>query len=244
MRKWYQAGLCVLLGSLPLGAAKNGWYVEAGLQYAHGAGSYADRTLNSTTQQPFLANMGGADFVGGYKQFFGKAKRWGLRYYGLVSLEGGAFSQKTGDKYPTQGSMGNFFYGVGIDGLWDFYRNKGYDVGAFVGMAVGGSSWALGAGKSNGVCTTMVANTNCVSTDHYYLKQSIGNDNINYSPTFVQWMFNFGIRANLGAHNGLEVGFRVPVINTPYYTQTSNSQTITYSFRRVIAFYANYVYNF
>lgn len=47
--------------------------------------------------------MGGVDFVGGYKQFFGKKKHWGVRYYGLISLQGGGFSEKTGNKYPTRG---------------------------------------------------------------------------------------------------------------------------------------------
>ncbi|WP_286349293.1 outer membrane beta-barrel protein [Helicobacter felistomachi] len=83
-----------------------------------------------------------------------------------------------------------------------------------------------------------------MSTNNYYLKQSIGNPNATYSPTFVQWMFNFGIRANFGAHNGMEVGFRVPTINDPYYTEAFRGYNQTYSFRRVIDLYANYVYNF
>ncbi|CRI32308.1 hypothetical protein HAL07_07830, partial [Helicobacter ailurogastricus] len=237
-------GLGALVGCLPLEAAKDGWYVQAGVDYAHAAGSRATRTPNWTSTSPFSANMGGVDFVGGYKQFFGKKRHWGVRYYGLISLQGGGFSQKTGYRYPTQGPVGNFFYGVGIDALWTFFYNKGVEIGAFMGMAVGGASWALGAGKANGVCQTMVKDGDCVSLNHFYLKDSIGMSNINYSPTFVQWMFNFGVRANFGAHNGVEVGFRVPAINTPFYTNSSTSQTDTYSFRRVIDLYANYVYNF
>ncbi|GMB95738.1 outer membrane protein [Helicobacter sp. NHP22-001] len=238
-------GFGALLGCLPLEAAKDGWYVQAGVDYAHAAGSSATRTPNSTSSSPWSGNLGGVDFVGGYKQFFGKKRHWGVRYYGLINLQGGGFSQKMGNKYPTQGPVGNFFYGVGIDALWTFYHNKGSEFGVFVGMAVGGSSWALGAGKANDVCQTRVNGVNCVSTSNFYFQQAIGNPSVVYSPTFVQWMFNFGMRANLGAHNGIEVGFRVPAINDPYYTQTKgDTSTFTYSFRRVIDLYANYVYNF
>ncbi|BCZ17016.1 Outer membrane protein [Helicobacter sp. NHP19-003] len=237
-------GLGALFSCLPLEAAKDGWYVQAGVDYAHAAGSWAQRTPNWTAKSPFSANMGGVDFVGGYKQFFGKKRHWGVRYYGLISLQGGGFSQKAGYRYPMQGPVGNFFYGVGIDALWTFFHNKGTEIGAFVGMAVG-ASWAVGAGKANDVCLTEVgAGGICVSTNNYYLKQSIGNPNATYSPTFVQWMFNFGVRANFGAHNGVEVGFRVPAVNTPYYTEAFRGYNETYSFRRVIDLYANYVYNF
>ncbi|GMB94922.1 Outer membrane protein [Helicobacter heilmannii] len=238
-------GLGALVGCLPLEAAKNGWYAQAGLIYSHAAGANATRTPNDTWNSPFAGDMGGVDFVGGYKQFFGKKKHWGVRYYGLISLQGGGFSEKTGNKYPTRGPLGSFFYGVGIDALWTFFHNRGTEIGAFVGMAVGGISWAAGAGKANDVCQTEVTNGTCVSMNHLALKNSIGNPNATYSPTFVQWMFNFGVRANFGAHNGIEVGFRVPAINTPFYTLTNgNISTSTISFRRVIALYANYVYNF
>ncbi|GMB93482.1 Outer membrane protein [Helicobacter bizzozeronii] len=236
-------GFAGLLG-VPLEAAKDGWFAQVGVQYSHAAGSRAYKTPNATTTYPFSGDLGGVDFQGGYKQFFGKKRHWGVRYYGLISLQGGGFSEKTDNKYPTQGSLGNYFYGVGIDALWNFFRAKGYDIGAFVGMAVGGSTWTLGAGKANGVCQTTVNNAYCVSYNDWFLKSAIGNNNATFSATFVQWMFNFGVRANFGVHNGVEVGFRVPAINNPYYSAYSTGQTNTFSFRRVIILYANYVYNF
>ncbi|BEG57110.1 hypothetical protein NHP21005_07980 [Helicobacter sp. NHP21005] len=63
-----------------------------------------------------------------------------MRYYGLISLQGGGFSQKAGYRYPIQGPVGNFFYGVGIDALWTFFHNRGTEIGTLWSMAVGGTA--------------------------------------------------------------------------------------------------------
>lgn len=102
-RVFWGIGFAGLLG-LPLEAAKDGWFAEIGAQYSHAAGSYAVRTSNSTTKWPFSGDMGGVDFQGGYKQFFGKKRHWGLRYYGLISLQGGGgFHSKPVTNTPPRG---------------------------------------------------------------------------------------------------------------------------------------------
>ncbi|GMB96970.1 outer membrane protein [Helicobacter sp. NHP22-001] len=226
--------------------------------YAY-AKSAAERELlgiPASSKAPYDGNLFGVDLQVGYKQFFGKKKHWGLRYYGLISLQGGGFSQKTGNKYSTQGPVGNFFYGVGIDALWNFYHNKRSEFGVFVGVAVGGSSWTFGAGKANDVCQTRATSGNCVSMNDYYGNLTSANDGnvsrASFSPTFVQFLVNVGFRTNFTRHQGFEVGVRIPTIDDPYfkiaYTEMGpwgNEGTWkNLTFRRDVAIYANYVYNF
>lgn len=97
--------LLALFGSLtlcslaPLSAEKNGAFIEGGFQYSNvtGENNYSQPTTTQTqdgytyTNEGFsqpgktTGNLYGADIQAGYKQFFGKKKRFGLRYYGLFS---------------------------------------------------------------------------------------------------------------------------------------------------------------
>ncbi|WP_390401226.1 outer membrane protein, partial [Helicobacter pylori] len=89
--------------------------------------------------------MNGLGVQAGYKQFFGKKKRWGLRYYGFFD-------------YNHAYIKSNFFnsasdvwtYGVGSDLLFNFIndkktnflgKNNHFSMGLFGGIALAGTSW-------------------------------------------------------------------------------------------------------
>ncbi|WP_233707527.1 outer membrane protein, partial [Helicobacter bizzozeronii] len=229
----------------------------------------------------FNGNLFGADIQFGYKQFFGQKKHWGLRYYGFFSGQGGdypyeyqIFNNTTGTLSTKKSSQpsANLFYGVGIDALYNFYEKNNQAYGVFVGVMIGGSSWLEGGGKANGQCRYIGMNTStgestnqCVSMNEAYANMaSYVNTNkyaskalqASVSPTFVQFIFNIGFRANLTKHQGFEVGIRIPTIDDPYFKMKTLQQIQqiygnvakgaqgTMAFRRNIAVFANYVYNF
>ncbi|WP_281769697.1 outer membrane protein, partial [Helicobacter ailurogastricus] len=80
----------------------------------------------------------------GYKQFFGKKKRFGLRYYGSFSYQYGTLT----DKYAT--ALSNLVYGAGVDALYNFYEsaNGHYTTGFFAGFMLAGSTWLLKNAKA------------------------------------------------------------------------------------------------
>nr|SFZ71517.1 OMP557 [Helicobacter bizzozeronii] len=219
----------------------------------------------------FNGNLFGADIQFGYKQFFGQKKHWGLRYYGFFSGQGGDYpyeyqvsNNTTGISSTKKSSQpsANLFYGVGIDALYNFYEKNNQAYGVFVGVMIGGSSWLEGGGKANGQCRYTKPNsdsTACVSMNDYYsefasyINKNFGKSlQASVSPTFVQFIFNIGFRANLTKHQGFEVGIRIPTIDDPYFKvkvlsgfdNVAKGAQATMAFRRNIAVFANYVYNF
>ncbi|WP_232263289.1 SabA family sialic acid-binding adhesin, partial [Helicobacter pylori] len=125
--------------------------------------------------------MNGIGVQVGYKQFFGKKRNWGLRYYGFFDYNH-AFIKS------------NFFnsasdvwtYGVGMDALYNFINDKNTNflgknnklsVGLFGGFALAGTSWL----NSQQVNLTMMN----------------GIYNANVSASNFQFLFNLGLRMNL-----------------------------------------------
>ncbi|CRF45354.1 outer membrane protein [Helicobacter heilmannii] len=292
-------GSFALCSFVPLSAEKNGAFIEGGFQYSNFTGAYTQDTSASsytycssydqngncngnttqttpasTLKQPFNGNLFGADIQFGYKQFFGKKKRFGLRYYGFFSGQGGPGSYKQATNWDDNGNptawaylnqpSANLFYGVGIDALFNFYEKKNRTFGVFAGVMIGGSSWLEGKSYGpGGTCQWGLSDANgnytgC-GTMNQYFSQMTKSDNEpgtgthdKFSPTFVQFVVNIGFRSNLTKHTGFEVGIRIPTINTPYWTSKYTGQpnegnpntTTTITFRRTVAIYANYVYNF
>ncbi|WP_286349238.1 outer membrane protein [Helicobacter felistomachi] len=256
----------------PLSAEKNGAFIEGGFQYSNvtGENNYSQPTTTQTQDgytytnegysQPgkTTGNLYGADIQAGYKQFFGKKKRFGLRYYGLFSGQGGSYVTDI-SAVPSQlipgnvitGKAANLFYGAGIDALYNFYEKSGFNLGVFAGVMLGGSSWLMGTGTSDGVCAYTNSNDQCSTMNTQYLDWAKADKvygKTNFSPTFVQFIINIGFRTNFSAHQGFEVGVRIPTINDPYYTEkdtlANGGGKTTVTFRRTVAIYANYVYNF
>ncbi|MCQ2891335.1 outer membrane beta-barrel protein [Helicobacter pylori] len=176
--------------------------------------------------------MNGIGVQVGYKQFFGKKRNWGLRYYGFFDYNH-AFIKS------------NFFnsasdvwtYGVGMDALYNFINDKNTNflgknnklsVGLFGGFALAGTSWL----NSEFVNLNMVGSI-------YSAKMNVAN---------FQFLFNLGLRMNLArpkkkdsdhaAQHGIELGFKIPTINTSYYSFMGAEL----KYRRLYSVYLNYVF--
>ncbi|MGL2374882.1 SabA family sialic acid-binding adhesin, partial [Helicobacter pylori] len=156
--------------------------------------------------------MNGIGVQVGYKQFFGKKRNWGLRYYGFFDYNHAfiksSFFNSASDVWT---------YGVGMDALYNFINDKNTNflgknnklsVGLFGGFALAGTSWL----NSEFVNLNMVGNI-------YSAKMNVAN---------FQFLFNLGLRMNLArpkkkdsdhaAQHGIELGFKIPTINTSYYS--------------------------
>ncbi|WRA28939.1 outer membrane beta-barrel protein [Helicobacter pylori] len=176
--------------------------------------------------------MNGIGVQVGYKQFFGKKRNWGLRYYGFFD-------------YNHAYIKSNFFnsasdvwtYGVGMDALYNFINDKNTNflgknnklsVGLFGGFALAGTSWL----NSQQVNLNMVGNI-------YSAKMNVAN---------FQFLFNLGLRMNLArpkkkdsdhaAQHGMELGVKIPTINTDYYSFMGAEL----KYRRLYSVYLNYVF--
>ncbi|GAA7261757.1 Hop family outer membrane protein HopL [Helicobacter pylori] len=166
----------------------------------------------------------------GYKYFFGKARKLGLRHYFFFDY---GFSEIG---LANQSVKANIFaYGVGTDFLWNLFRRtyntKALNFGLFAGVQLGGATWLSS------------------------LKQQIinnwGNANDIHSTNF-QVALNFGVRTNFAEfkrfakkfHNqgvisqkSVEFGIKVPLINQAYL----RSAGADVSYRRLYTFYINYI---
>ncbi|WP_162982187.1 outer membrane protein [Helicobacter labacensis] len=249
-----------LFSLAPLSAEENGAFIEAGFQYSNF--TQTQKVSKPVLEQvlgkspPYNGNLFGADIQIGYKQFFGAKKRFGLRYYGFFSGQGGSY-------YNTMGRFSqpsaNLFYGVGMDALLNFYEKKDRTFGMFVGVMIGGSSWLMGKAYDQGQCVYSNDDGQCMSMNNYYSDRARDFNSeegfqAKFSPTFVQFLVNIGFRANFTKHQGFELGVRIPTINDPYLTITrtqdyeeygvKKGDFISFNLRRNIAIFANYVYNF
>ncbi|GHP85552.1 membrane protein [Helicobacter pylori] len=176
--------------------------------------------------------MNGFGVQAGYKQFFGKKRTWGLRYYGFFD-------------YNHAYIKSNFFnsasdvwtYGVGSDLLFNFINDKNTNflgknnkisVGVFGGIALAGTSWL----NSQFVNLKTISNV-------YSAKVNTAN---------FQFLFNLGLRTNLArpkkkdshhaAQHGMELGVKIPTINTNYYSYLGTKL----EYRRLYSVYLNYVF--
>ncbi len=203
--------------------------------------------LQATTQElgknPFRrfgvidtqSNNGAMNGIGvqmGYKQFFGKKRNWGLRYYGFFDYNHAfiksSFFNSASDVWT---------YGVGMDALYNFINDKNTNflgknnklsVGLFGGLALAGTSWL----NSEYVNLNVVGNI-------YSAKMNVAN---------FQFLFNLGLRMNLArpkkkdsdhtAQHGVELGVKIPTINTDYYSFMGAEL----KYRRLYSVYLNYVF--
>ncbi|WRD47254.1 outer membrane beta-barrel protein [Helicobacter pylori] len=176
--------------------------------------------------------MNGIGVQVGYKQFFGKKRNWGLRYYGFFDYNHAfiksSFFNSASDVWT---------YGVGMDALYNFINDKNTNflgknnklsVGLFGGFALAGTSWL----NSQQVNLTMMN----------------GIYNANVSTSNFQFLFDLGLRMNLArpkkkdsdhtAQHGIELGFKIPTINTSYYSFMGAKL----EYRRMYSLFLNYVF--
>ncbi len=169
----------------------------------------------------------------GYKYFFGKARKLGLRHYFFFDY---GFSEIG---LANQSVKANIFaYGVGTDFLWNLFRRtyntKALNFGLFAGVQLGGATW--------------------LSSLRQQIIDNWGNANDIHSTNF-QVALNFGVRTNFAEfkrfakkfHNqgvisqkSVEFGIKVPLINQAYL----RSAGADVSYRRLYTFYINYIMGF
>ncbi len=214
-----------------------------GLQAVYQVNQSAYSQLLSATQElghnPFRrvglissqTNNGAMNGIGvqvGYKQFFGEKRRWGLRYYGFFDYNHAyiksSFFNSASDV---------FTYGVGTDVLYNFINDKAtknnkISFGVFGGIAIAGTSWL------NSQYVNLATFNN-----FYSAKMNVAN---------FQFLFNLGLRMNLAknkkkasdhaAQHGVELGVKIPTINTNYYSLLGTQL----EYRRLYSVYLNYVF--
>ncbi|WP_441711553.1 Hop family outer membrane protein HopL [Helicobacter pylori] len=169
----------------------------------------------------------------GYKYFFGKARKLGLRHYFFFDY---GFSEIG---LANQSVKANIFaYGVGTDFLWNLFRRtyntKALNFGLFAGVQLGGATW--------------------LSSLRQQIIDNWGSANDIHSTNF-QVALNFGVRTNFAEfkrfakkfHNqgvisqkSVEFGIKVPLINQAYL----RSAGADVSYRRLYTFYINYTMGF
>ncbi|PUD51983.1 hypothetical protein C2R66_02755 [Helicobacter pylori] len=214
-----------------------------GLQAVYQVNQSAYSQLLSATQElghnPFRrfgiissqTNNGAMNGIGvqiGYKQFFGEKRRWGARYYGFFDYNHAyiksSFFNSASDV---------FTYGVGTDVLYNFINDKAtknskISFGVFGGIALAGTSWL------NSQYVNLATFNN-----FYSAKMNVAN---------FQFLFNLGLRMNLAknkkkasdhaAQHGVELGVKIPTINTNYYSLLG----VQLQYRRLYSVYLNYVF--
>ncbi|WP_120896777.1 outer membrane protein [Helicobacter pylori] len=214
-----------------------------GLKTVYQVNQSAYSQLLSTTQElghnPFRrfglissqTNNGAMNGIGvqiGYKQFFGEKRRWGARYYGFFDYNHAyiksSFFNSASDV---------FTYGVGTDVLYNFINDKAtknskISFGVFGGIALAGTSWL------NSQYVNLATFNN-----FYSAKMNVAN---------FQFLFNLGLRMNLArnkkkasdhaAQHGMELGVKIPTINTNYYSLLGTQL----QYRRLYSVYLNYVF--
>ncbi len=204
----------------------------------------AQNQANNYSSQPILSQyvaakstqhgMSNGLGVGlGYKYFFGKARKLGLRHYFFFDY---GFSEIG---LANQSVKANIFaYGVGTDFLWNLFRRtyntKALNFGLFAGVQLGGATW--------------------LSSLRQQIIDNWGNANDIHSTNF-QVALNFGVRTNFAEfkrfakkfHNqgvisqkSVEFGIKVPLINQAYL----RSAGADVSYRRLYTFYINYIMGF
>ncbi|GAA7474334.1 outer membrane beta-barrel protein [Helicobacter pylori] len=186
------------------------------------------RRVGLISSQTNNGAMNGIGVQIGYKQFFGEKKRWGTRYYGFFDYNHAyiksSFFNSASDV---------FTYGVGTDVLYNFIndkttKNSKISFGVFGGIALAGTSWL------NSQYVNLATFNN-----FYSAKMNVAN---------FQFLFNLGLRMNLAknkkkasdhaAQHGVELGVKIPTINTNYYSLLGTQL----QYRRLYSVYLNYVF--
>ena len=191
--------------------------------------------------------MNGLIISGGYKQFFGSSKKFGLRYNAFFeyahAATNGVLMNQSGGNYITDGNNRSkrtgydmFNYGVGIDALYNFVNEQKYSFGVFGGLSIGGTGWGF-SGKAS---------------QAQYFKNDSNIDSYRLSGANFQVMADFGVRTNFSKHQGFEVGMKLPFIPVHALSYTSSSpngtgktydKTNNYV-KRDFSVYVSYVWNF
>ncbi|UOS50561.1 Hop family outer membrane protein HopA [Helicobacter pylori] len=174
------------------------------------------RSVGLINSQSNNGAMNGVGVQLGYKQFFGKNKFFGIRYYAFFDYNHAYIKSNFFN------SASNVFtYGAGSDLLLNFInggsnQNRRVSFGIFGGIALAGTTW--------------------LNSQFVNLKTTTSIYNAKINNTNFQFLFNTGLRLQ-GIHHGVELGVKIPTINTNYYSFMGAKL----AFRRLYSVYFNYV---
>ncbi|GAA7630413.1 Hop family outer membrane protein HopA [Helicobacter pylori] len=174
------------------------------------------RSVGLINSQSDNGAMNGVGVQLGYKQFFGKNKFFGIRYYAFFDYNHAYIKSNFFN------SASNVFtYGTGSDLLLNFInggsdKNRKVSFGIFGGIALAGTTW--------------------LNSQFVNLKTTTSIYNAKINNTNFQFLFNTGLRLQ-GIHHGVELGVKIPTINTNYYSFMGAKL----AYRRLYSVYFNYV---
>ncbi|GAA7198280.1 Hop family outer membrane protein HopA [Helicobacter pylori] len=174
------------------------------------------RSVGLINSQSNNGAMNGVGVQLGYKQFFGKNKFFGIRYYAFFDYNHAYIKSNFFN------SASNVFtYGAGSDLLLNFInggsnQNRKISFGIFGGIALAGTTW--------------------LNSQFVNLKTTTSIYSAKINNTNFQFLFNTGLRLQ-GIHHGVELGVKIPTINTNYYSFMGAKL----AFRRLYSVYFNYV---
>ncbi|WRE46253.1 Hop family outer membrane protein HopA [Helicobacter pylori] len=174
------------------------------------------RSVGLINSQSDNGAMNGVGVQLGYKQFFGKNKFFGIRYYAFFDYNHAYIKSNFFN------SASNVFtYGAGSDLLLNFInggsdKNRKISFGIFGGIALAGTTW--------------------LNSQFVNLKTTTSIYNAKINNTNFQFLFNTGLRLQ-GIYHGVELGVKIPTINTNYYSFMGAKL----AYRRLYSVYFNYV---
>ncbi|GAA7917030.1 Hop family outer membrane protein HopA [Helicobacter pylori] len=174
------------------------------------------RSVGLINSQSDNGAMNGVGVQLGYKQFFGKNKFFGIRYYAFFDYNHAYIKSNFFN------SASNVFtYGAGSDLLLNFInggsdKNRKISFGIFGGIALAGTTW--------------------LNSQFVNLKTTTSIYSAKINNTNFQFLFNTGLRLQ-GIHHGVELGVKIPTINTNYYSFMGAKL----AYRRLYSVYFNYV---
>ncbi len=174
------------------------------------------RSVGLINSQSNNGAMNGVGVQLGYKQFFGKNKFFGIRYYAFFDYN---YAYIKSNFFNSASNV--FTYGASSDLLLNFInggsdKNRKVSFGIFGGIALAGTTWLNNQ------------SANLKTTNSAY-SAKINNTNF-------QFLFNTGLRLQ-GIHHGIELGVKIPTINTNYYSFMGAKL----AYRRLYSLYLNYV---
>ncbi len=197
---------------------------------AQAQATYTPSVINTNN----YGQMYGVDAMAGYKWFFGKTKRFGLRTYGYYSYNHANLSFVGSQLGIMEGAsqVNNFTYGVGFDALYNFYESKeGYNTaGLFVGFGLGGDSFIV-QGESYLKSQMQICN-------------NTAGCSASMNTSYFQMPVEFGFRSNFSKHSGIEVGFKLPLFTNQFYKERGVDGSVDVFYKRNFSIYFNYMINF
>ncbi|WP_104713105.1 outer membrane protein [Helicobacter cetorum] len=170
----------------------------------------------------------------GYKHFFDKKGRYGLRYYAFLDYAYG---------FIPKSELANNAYFIKSTSIPKAYQNKLQKKETFINALIYGVGLDVLYRRAFG---TLFLGINLVGESWFYetkiFKEWAKTPHTTYKPNMFQLMFNMGYRYRFSRHKNwaIEFGTRIPILNNHYF----KSPTYELIFRRNLSIYLTSTYDF